>query len=151
VTRVDDGTRLVNQAGKTMNDIVDAVRRVTDIMAQISTASQEQSSGIEQVNQTVTQMDQATQENAALVEEASAAADSLRGQAINLEQAVAVFRLAHQAASTSTAASHKQRARVTSLPQNVKPTVDGEANRPRSAPARKVANAGMHDDEWQTF
>jgi methyl-accepting chemotaxis protein len=152
VTKVDDGTRLVNQAGKTMNDIVDAVKRVTEIMAQISTASQEQSSGIEQVNQTVTQMDQATQENAALVEEASAAADSLRGQAINLEQAVAVFRLAHQAASASTAPARQKRgAKITSLPQKVKPTADGEVNKPRSAPVRKVANAGMHDDEWQTF
>jgi methyl-accepting chemotaxis protein len=152
VTKVDDGTRLVNQAGQRMNDIVDAVKRVTDIMAQISTASQEQSSGIEQVNQTVTQMDQATQENAALVEEASAAADSLRQQALNLEQAVAVFRLTDQAASPSTAAAtQKQSARITSLPQKVKPTVDGEANKPRSVPVRKVANAGMRDDEWQTF
>ena len=91
VERVADGSMLVNEAGKTMSEIVSSVKRVTDIMAEISAASQEQSSGIEQVNQTITQMDEATQQNAALVEEASAAARSMEEQAGALTEAVAVF------------------------------------------------------------
>jgi len=93
--KVTTGSRLVHDAGSTMSEIVTRVQRVTDIMADISTASQEQTSGIEQVGQTVVQMDEATQQNAALVEEASAAARAMEDQAIELTQAVAVFRLAH--------------------------------------------------------
>ena len=93
VSRVNDGSQLVNQAGATMGDIVSSVQRVTDIMAEISAASQEQSAGIEQVNQTITQMDETTQQNAALVEEASAAARSMEEQAQALAGAVSVFQL----------------------------------------------------------
>ena len=93
VGKVAEGSQLVRQAGTTMGEIVTSVQRVTDIMAEISAASQEQSMGIEQVNQTVTQMDEATQQNAALVEEATAAAQSLAEQAGGLAQAVAVFHL----------------------------------------------------------
>ena len=93
VGRVDQGTALVDQAGTTMNEVVTSIRRVTDIMAEISAASAEQSAGVGQVGEAVTQMDQATQQNAALVEEMAAAASSLRTQATELVQAVAVFRL----------------------------------------------------------
>ncbi|MDV0438126.1 methyl-accepting chemotaxis protein [Xanthomonas sacchari] len=93
VDRVATGSALVDQAGKTMQEIVSSVQRVTDIMGEISAASQEQSAGIEQVNQTVTQMDEATQQNAALVEEATAAARSMEEQATQLQDAVAVFKL----------------------------------------------------------
>jgi methyl-accepting chemotaxis protein-2 (aspartate sensor receptor) len=93
VTRADAGTELADQAGKTMADIVNSVKRVTDIMAQISTASIEQSTGIEQVNVAIARMDQMTQQNAALVEEAAAAAESLHMQAEALSKAVATFRL----------------------------------------------------------
>ena len=93
VSKVEDGTRLVDEAGATMDEIVSAVKRVTDIMSEISAASQEQSAGIEQVNQAVTQMDEVTQQNAALVEEASAAAESMQEQAQALTQAVTVFKL----------------------------------------------------------
>ncbi len=95
VDRVSNGTALVDQAGVTMGEIVDAVKRVTDIMGEISAASEEQSSGIEQVNQAVNQMDQVTQQNAALVEQAAAAAESLEEQAHNLNEAVGTFRLSH--------------------------------------------------------
>ncbi|MHC9014259.1 methyl-accepting chemotaxis protein [Stenotrophomonas bentonitica] len=91
VTDVDSGAALVQQAGQTMGEIVGSVQRVTDIMADIAAASQEQSAGIEQVNQTVVQMDQTTQQNAALVEEASAAARSMEDQALALNAAVDVF------------------------------------------------------------
>lgn len=94
VVQVQAGSALVEQAGATMQEVVSAVRRVTDIMDEISAASQEQSDGIEQVTTAVGQMDQVTQQNAALVQEASAAAASLEEQANRLEQAVAVFRLA---------------------------------------------------------
>ena len=91
--KVTDGYRLVEQAGHTMDEIVNAVKRVTDIMGEISAASTEQSQGIEQVNQAIAQMDETTQQNAALVEEAAAAAESLQDQAGALAQAVSVFRL----------------------------------------------------------
>jgi methyl-accepting chemotaxis protein len=92
VANVADGSALVNQAGTTMAKIVASVRSVTDIMAEISAASQEQSVGIEQVNQTITQMDETTQQNAALVEEATAAARQMDDQARTLQEAVAMFR-----------------------------------------------------------
>ena len=91
VEKVGNGSKLVEQAGKTMEEIVTSVKRVTDIMSEISAASLEQTSGIEQVNQAVTQMDETTQQNAALVEEAAAAAESLEEQAQSLARAVEVF------------------------------------------------------------
>ncbi|HIE5354727.1 TPA: methyl-accepting chemotaxis protein [Stenotrophomonas maltophilia] len=96
VGKVADGSALVHKAGATMGEIVASVQRVTDIMAEISAASQEQSAGIEQVNQTVVQMDETTQQNAALVEEATAAARAMEEQAVQLGEAVARFRLASQ-------------------------------------------------------
>jgi methyl-accepting chemotaxis protein len=98
VDKVGAGSKLVDEAGKTMAEIVASVKRVTHIMSEITAASQEQSSGIEQVNQAITQMDEVTQQNAALVEEAAAAAESMQEQAQQLMQAVAVFKLARDAA-----------------------------------------------------
>ncbi|MCD0244814.1 MCP four helix bundle domain-containing protein [Xanthomonas melonis] len=103
VGKVAEGSLLVDQAGKTMADIVASVQRVTDIMGEISAASQEQSAGIEQVNLTVTQMDEATQQNAALVEEATAAARAMEDQAGQLSDAVAIFKLHGAAAASSPA------------------------------------------------
>ena len=93
VNKVEVGSRQVDQAGATMTEIVTAVKRVTDIMAEIAAASNEQSAGIEQVNQAIIQMDEVTQQNAALVEEAAAAAESLEEQAINLKEAMSIFKL----------------------------------------------------------
>ncbi|QDD64507.1 HAMP domain-containing protein [Herbaspirillum seropedicae] len=93
VTKVEDGGKLVAQAGTTMDEVAASVRRVTDVVSEISAASNEQSDGIGQVNQAIAQMDETTQQNAALVEEAAAASQSLREQAGRLEQAVAVFKL----------------------------------------------------------
>ena len=101
VGKVDDGTRLVTQAGSTMERVVDSIRRVNDIMSDITAASREQSVGIEQVNQSLSQMDQVTQQNAALVEEAAAAAASLQEQGDHLAQAVSVFKLDGQRATAS--------------------------------------------------
>ncbi|WP_428003239.1 methyl-accepting chemotaxis protein [Acidovorax sp.] len=93
VERVERGSALVDRAGATMSEVVASIRRVTDIMGEISAASSEQSSGVGQVGEAITQMDQATQQNAALVEQSAAAADSLKTQAGQLVEAVAVFRL----------------------------------------------------------
>jgi methyl-accepting chemotaxis protein len=93
VERVEYGSTLVDQAGSTMSDVVAAIRRVTDIVGEITAASAEQSSGVAQVGQAVNQIDQATQQNAALVEEMAAAASGLRGQAMELVDAVSVFKL----------------------------------------------------------
>ena len=93
VERVEQGTQQADLAGETMTQVVGAIRRVTDIMGEISAASSEQSTGVGQVGEAITQMDQATQQNAALVEQSAAAADSLQRQAQELVEAVAVFRL----------------------------------------------------------
>jgi methyl-accepting chemotaxis protein len=101
VEQVEQGTVLVDQAGKTMSEIVGSIQRVSDIVAEITSSSVQQSSGIGQVGEAVSQMDQVTQQNAALVEESAAAAESLKGQARQLVQAVAVFRLSHDSATGS--------------------------------------------------
>ncbi|GAB3487455.1 methyl-accepting chemotaxis protein [Curvibacter fontanus] len=93
VERVEQGSALVDQAGATMNEVVTAIKRVTDIMGEISTASGEQSAGVAQIGEAVSNMDQTTQQNAALVEEMAAAASSLKNQAQELVQAVSVFKL----------------------------------------------------------
>ncbi|ELX12282.1 methyl-accepting chemotaxis sensory transducer [Janthinobacterium sp. HH01] len=93
VVQVDSGTALVQQAGSTMAEVVSSVRRVSDVVAEISAASSEQSTGIEEVNKAIVQMDEVTQQNAALVEQAAAAAGSLQEQAANLAGVVSVFRL----------------------------------------------------------
>ncbi|MBC3810177.1 methyl-accepting chemotaxis protein [Undibacterium aquatile] len=93
VEKVAAGSKLVNQAGSTMDEVVDSVRKVSDIVNEISAATQEQSIGIEEVNNAIIKMDEVTQQNAALVEEAAAAAQSMQDQAVHLTNAVSVFRL----------------------------------------------------------
>jgi methyl-accepting chemotaxis protein len=106
VARVDAGARLVDEAGSTMEEIVSSVRRVTDIMAEISAASAEQSAGIEQVNRAIGRMDEATRQNAALVEQASAAAASLQDEAASLAGVVSVFKMEQRQARTVASAPH---------------------------------------------
>jgi methyl-accepting chemotaxis protein-1 (serine sensor receptor) len=101
VERVEQGTTLVDQAGVTMTEVVASIKRVTDIMGEISAASTEQSAGVSQVGEAVSQMDQVTQQNAALVEESAAAAESLTQQARQLVQVVAVFKLASDASNSA--------------------------------------------------
>jgi methyl-accepting chemotaxis protein len=93
VEKVENGSRLVNDAGATMDEILDSVKRVTDIMAEITAASQEQTAGIEQINQAISQMDEVTQQNASLVEEAAAAAAAMQDQSEQLAQVVSVFKV----------------------------------------------------------
>jgi methyl-accepting chemotaxis protein len=148
VDKVDAGSKLVDQAGSTMNELVDSVKRVTDIMAEILAASQEQTSGIEQINQAITQMDQVTQQNAALVEEAAAAAVSLQQQAGSLSQVVSVFRLddhqRNQAAPARRPASSNRAAAPVRPP----------AKRAIAAPLRKPRTSTVAppaDNDWETF
>ncbi|MFJ3055148.1 methyl-accepting chemotaxis protein [Herbaspirillum sp. NPDC087042] len=101
VEKVGDGSRLVARAGDTMQEVVHSVARVTEIVREITTASQEQSDGIEQVNQAITEIDEATQQNAALVEQAAAAARTMQDQALALTEAVSVFRLASSDSATT--------------------------------------------------
>ena len=155
VSKVEDGSRLVDEAGATMDEIVTAVKRVTDIMSEISAASNEQSSGIEQVNQAVTQMDEVTQQNAALVEEAAAAAESMNDQAQALTQAVSVFKLSGGGYSASAPVKRSNRAAVAKLPNRGTATKKAAAKSDRdfaAAPSqpRKVASGGGGDD-WEEF
>ncbi|MDV6340164.1 methyl-accepting chemotaxis protein [Nitrosomonas sp. Is24] len=156
VAKVEDGTRLVDEAGATMDEIVTAVKRVTDIMSEISAASQEQSSGIEQVNQAVTQMDEATQQNAALVEEASAAAESMQEQAHALTQAINTFKLSEGYSGTPAVIKRNNRsASIAKLPNRgparKKPAVKAVTNTEAvTAQPRKVAAGGGAED-WEEF
>ncbi|WP_324780771.1 methyl-accepting chemotaxis protein [Thiobacillus sedimenti] len=153
VGKVDAGSELVDEAGKTMDEIVTSVKRVTDIMSEIAAASQEQSAGIEQVNQAIAQMDEVTQQNAALVEEAAAASESLQDQAAKLAEAVAVFKVA--AGATSAPASVAARAEaVVALPAARK---SGRAASraatvvPMERPKKVAAAAGGGNEEWEEF
>ena len=154
VDKVDAGSKLVAEAGSTMNEIVDSVKHVTDIMAEIMAASQEQSAGIEQVNQAIGQMDQVTQQNAALVEEAAAAAASMQDQAGQLSQTVAVFKLDRNQAAMSTVSTQRQPVQATA-PARKQGAITATAAPSRIArrPAAKqlastVAPAG---DDWESF
>jgi len=156
VSKVDAGSRLVNEAGLTMSSIVDSVKRVTDIMQEISSASQEQTSGIEQINEAITQMDQVTQQNAALVEEAAAASESMQGQAAKLANIVSVFKVnpangpgSSASASASVSAPAHARERVTAASKAK------QSNRQISAPVKpavaKKTPAPVGDGGWESF
>ncbi len=142
VHNVHDGSRLVGEAGKTMEEVVTAVKRVTDIMSEIAAASQEQSSGIEQVNQAVAQMDHVTQQNAALVEEAAAAAESMQEQAGRLSETVRRFTLAHDPSSVKATADDQATASVTHLPRREPKATPQPARTASPRQARKVAAGG---------
>ena len=149
VEKVGNGSKLVEQAGKTMEEIVVSVKRVTDIMSEISAASMEQTSGIEQVNQAVTQMDETTQQNAALVEEAAAAAESLEEQARTLVQAVSIFRLAAGQESTHDRRGPNRATNVERLPQAKADARTSPLKRASATASRRAVNAA--EDEWQEF
>jgi methyl-accepting chemotaxis protein len=147
--KVEAGSKLVNEAGATMQEIVDSVGRVTGIMAEITAASHEQTAGIEQINGSIAQMDQATQQNAALVEETSAASEAMQEQAATLAQAVAVFRL-DAAAAPYRAPVAARRAPVASA----RPVAARPAAAPAKAPAvsrTQLPAAKPAASEWEEF
>jgi methyl-accepting chemotaxis protein len=127
IQRVTDGTELVNQSGKTLEEIVGSVKRVTDIIAEISAASQEQASGIDQVNKAIMQMDEGTQQNAALVEETASASQSMKEQAKELMRQVEVFKVQQSenrraVEATKSAVAGKQPAKPAVSTYNLKTT-----------------------------
>jgi methyl-accepting chemotaxis protein len=126
VEKVDAGAALVDQAGATMGEIVSSIKRVTDLMAEMAAASAEESSGIEQINKAINQMDHITQQNAALVEEAAAASDSMQGQAANLAAVVSVFKLDGMAAASSAGANAGRAITAENSPAAVSKTVYGD-------------------------
>ncbi|MES2959464.1 MAG: methyl-accepting chemotaxis protein [Pseudomonadota bacterium] len=153
VERVEQGTALVDQAGVTMAEIVSSIKRVTDIMGEISAASSEQSIGVAQVGEAITQMDQATQQNAALVEESAAAAESLKAQAQQLVAAVAVFQLAQQADAPAASAmpSNGDRRGPNRAKNVTRPVFGGKATTvPTLKAEAAIAKTGT-DGEWASF
>jgi methyl-accepting chemotaxis protein len=177
VEKIGRGSKLVGQAGVTMEEVVDSVKRVTDIMSEIADASAEQSAGIEQVNLSIIEMDGMTQQNAALVEEAAAAFQSLQDQAAELQRVVSIFKLAEgeeaaaaeavaPVAATTAVATRavvaRPARRPAASPQLKKPTAARkaagakahEAQAPEagspSSTSKKVAAAAASDD-WEEF
>lgn len=174
VVKVDDGSRLVNESGKTLTDIVDAVKKVSDIIAEIAAASGEQSAGIDQINKAITQMDEVTQQNAALVEEAAAASESMDEQANNLTKLMEYF----TTSSETEAAPSLRRTSRDASPQSKTPSAGntrantatrGAANAaaPRSPAPKRAAGGGSsasstnprnsaakqqgNKDDWEEF
>ena len=151
VNRVSAGSKLVDQAGTTMQEVVQSIVRVNEIMGDISRASEEQSAGVSQIGQAVTQMDHSTQQNAALVEESAAAADKLRQQAGELLQAVAVFRLAGH---TGTAQAPAAMARPASPRPTAKPSLQAapaHAPKARALAVAKAPAATGSKGDWTSF
>jgi len=171
VEKIETGSRLVGAAGDSMNDIVAQVKRVADLIGEISSSAHEQTSGIEQINQAIVQLDNVTQQNAALVEEAAAAADSLNQQAGRMVDVVSIFKLAGGAV-----AGKAKTISVKSVPRNVpqnmprlasrpsapalarpRPAAARIAPKPVAAPKRLTASAPAAakpaggDEEWETF
>jgi hypothetical protein len=171
VERVEQGSQLVDQAGSTMAEVVGSIRRVTDIMGEISAASNEQASGVASVGEAVMQMDQATQQNAALVEQMAAAAASLNSQAQDLVQTVLVFKGANVGQGAHYAPAQRRAPAPLSRPTartavSTQPRASigrsalqlGHAKpKPVSSPAPQAkavppaAPAKAADDEWETF
>jgi methyl-accepting chemotaxis protein len=148
VERVEQGSVLVDQAGVTMTEVVGSIRRVTDIVGEISVASTEQSQGVAQIGEAVQQMDQVTQQNAALVEEMAAAATSLKGQAQDLVQAVSVFQLGGQGDTGNSAGLQRANVRRVERVPAVKskqfaPSIVGQT--------KKVSASADTDGDWSSF
>jgi methyl-accepting chemotaxis protein len=177
VERVERGTTLVDEAGTTMAEVVGSIKKVTDIVGEISAASNEQAQGVTQVGAAVTQMDQATQQNAALVEEMAAAASSLKSQAQDLVQVVAAFKLSdaegasnmpkvsvrssapktpalqggeRRAIGTGGSTAQRKAAGTQSVPSKAPVAKPAALPKPSPAPAAKPTPASG-DDEWETF
>jgi methyl-accepting chemotaxis protein len=163
VEKVEGGSRLVADAGRTMSEIVGAVQRVTDIMGEISSAAAEQFAGITEVNGAVSHLDQMTQQNAALVEESAAAAANLRDQADGLAKVVAAFKLDEAPAhGGAVPRSMPQKAKSPAVPKLMARATPPKSPAPKAAapavklaapkpPTAKTASASKGDDDWETF
>jgi methyl-accepting chemotaxis protein len=144
VSKIENGNVLVNQSGDTMEKVVTSIKRVNDIMSEIAAASAEQATGIDEVGKAITQMDEVTQQNAALVEEAAAAAESLQSQALQLTERVASFKI------DDTQDERQQ----TVAPRKALSPPAPKASKPKTrAPVaqKKIKAASPQDDEWESF
>jgi len=163
VNKTTEGTKLVENAGNTMDEVVSSVQRVADIISEISAASTEQTTGIDQVNQAVTSMDETTQQNAALVEEAAAAAESLVDQANQLADAISQFKLEGRVGGgfghSSQSGGFKASTHTHAAPPSVSSSFGGgssgrpvAAPKPHATPAPKIsAKTGTDDSDWEEF
>jgi methyl-accepting chemotaxis protein len=153
VSRVEAGAKLVEQAGRTMDELVGSVRKVAQIMTEIAAASHEQSSGIEQINKAITQMDQVVQMNASLVEEATAAATSMASQATGLARAVAQFRVSEERAAHPAApeAADTIRHAVEPRAPAAPPARHAQPTRAPVAARHEPALAAADDEDWKEF
>jgi methyl-accepting chemotaxis protein len=152
VSKVNAGTELVDASGKSLSEIVASVKRVADIVAEISAASEEQAAGIDQVNTALTQMDTTTQQNAALVEESAAASKAMEQQAQALVERVSFFQIASSAQQATTHDSFSAPTRAASTP-TVRPLA-ARTNRPaakKPVAAAPIAKASGDDSVWQEF
>ncbi len=149
VEKVEMGNKQAGQAGTTMKEVVASIQRVTDIMSEITAASHEQSIGIEQVNRAISQMDETTQQNAALVEQAAAAAKSMQDQTTGIEELVYKFKLA------DTAQDRRKRPALKTISQPatpIAPPAKRVASRPMASTAKKLASAAQgHEESWEEF
>ena len=165
VSKVDSGSKLVEQAGATMTEVVSSIKRVNDIMGEITAASAEQSDGIEQVNQAITQMDTVTQQNAALVEEAAAAAESMQDQAAKLASLVSVFKLGNEGSASAPAMkAPAKKPALAPAPRaggavSTPPAPQPKPAAPKPAAPRQLASSGKpaprqastSNDDWEEF
>jgi len=153
VEKVERGSKLVGEAGVTMDEVVASVRRVTDIMSEIANASAEQSVGIEQVNMSIIEMDSVTQQNAALVEQAAGAAQSLQNQATELARVVSIFKLGDAEMYQSEAAADPAVAPAVPPPAAEAPreVLKKPVAARSTAPARPKKAAAVAGDEWEEF
>ncbi len=152
VSQVTDGAKLVDETGKVLGEIVAEVKKVADVVAEMAISSREQATGIDQVNKAVTSMDSVTQQNAALVEEASAAAQSLTNQATRLAELIARYRVdgagaAAPAPAVADAAPVRVERRAAKRPWSKAPSKPATA----APPAAEPVAAGGNDEDWQTF
>jgi methyl-accepting chemotaxis protein len=147
VYKVKEGSNLVEQAGVTMEEVVSSIQRVTNIMGEITSASQEQSNGIEQLNQAIMQMDETTQQNAALVEEAAAAAKSMQDQAANLADVVSVFQIPEGLGEANNSSPKPAQAAKQSSIKSVTHALPAAKPHPRPAAKPKASKS----DEWEEF
>lgn len=149
VTKVEDGSRLVDDSGTTLAEIVTAVKKVSDIIAEIAAAAQEQSTGIEEVNKAITQLDEVTQQNAALVEEAAAASKSMDDQSNSLQELVSIFNAGDEAAPTAAPRARSQAAAPATDDRHrgARSSSAPAARQPRSKPAPSSADK----EDWEEF
>jgi methyl-accepting chemotaxis protein len=162
VSKVDAGSKLVDDAGQTMDEIVTSIQHVADIMSEITAASQEQSAGIEEVNRAINQMDEITQQNAALVEQAAAAAESMQEQAAVLTQAVSVFKLnlpgkqqnMKPAISAATATTEVNTVKTAAAPKKMVEKVQAAPKQLASAASKSsidTKSLDSDDGSWEEF